>query len=253
MGNAVLQQDPMTFFDAMGVEGIEEFFELLMMFIVVSFFIFVALQFAKRSRKKEGFEVQKKLSLGYCFYFLSMAISYAAYLLDRTWRFLFGPDERFFARRPDSILSFDYFLVMFFGMSLGFAFLSYVIEKHVLNRRVVLAWVCLFAVIFTIALRPLEDAVMPFSPDVAKYLGIVLFAAVAMVIVMLVVIYIKIASMSPAGSELWNRSIAFIIGTSIMVVIMVVGVRQFSIFPTFGPIIALASLFIMNYGLSRSE
>lgn len=235
----------------MGVEGVEEFFELVVMTIVVVFFVHVALQFARRSRRKEAFEVEKKVSLGYCFYFLSLAISYGAYHLDRTWRYLFG--DRFFMRRPDSLLSFDYFLVMFFGLNLGFVFLTYVIEKHVLNRRVVLSWVCIAGVVFTVLLRPIEAVLLPVSPAVAKHVSVILFVFLALVLVLLVIIYVKVASMSPPRSDLWNRSVAFLIGTGIMVVIMVVGVRDVSIFPTFGPFLALASLFIMQYGLSRAD
>lgn len=251
----MLQTPPPPFNVVFGEAGVYDFFELVFMAIVVAFFAYISGQFLKRSRRKEGFEIEKKLSLGYCFFMLSLAVGYGAYVLDRMWRFLFG--TRFFATNDDSALNRDYFLVTFFGMGLGFIFLSYVIERHVLNRKVVIGWICAAGLVFTIFLRPLEAFLMPISDDVAKNIGYASYAVIAVVFIMLVAIYVKIARMSPPRSDLWNRSVAFIIGACIMVGMLTVGNNQLNkeggIVQIFGPIVTLVSVFVMYYGLSRSE
>ena len=251
----LLQDESDSIFSIMGEDGIVEYFELVLMSIVVAFFAYISIQFLKRSRRKEGFEVEKKLSLGYFFFMLSLAVGYGAYVMDRMWRFLYG--FRFFGTNDNSILNRDYFLVTFFGLSLGFIFLSYVIQKHVLNQKVVVSWICGFGLIFTIFLRPIEAWLWPISEDISKNIGIVSYAVIAVVFVLLIAIYVKIAKMSPPKSDLWNRSVGFIVGACIMVAMLIIGNNQLTkeggIFPIFGPIITLAAVFIMYYGLSRSE
>lgn len=251
----LLQGTNDSLFSILGSDGIYEFFELVLMSIVVTFFAYISIQFLKRSRRKEGFEVEKKLSLGYCFFMLSLAVGYGAYVLDRMWRFLFG--ERFFQTHDHSLLNRDYFLVTFFGMSLGFIFLSYVIEKHVLNRKVIVAWICTAGLVYTALLRFLESLILPISEEITGYLGIISYLVLMIVFVLLIVIYIKIARMAPTRSDIWNRAVAFIIGILIMVLMLVVGNNQLSnqggFYTILGPIITLISVFIMYYGLSRSE
>ncbi|MBN2152076.1 MAG: hypothetical protein JW839_11555, partial [Candidatus Lokiarchaeota archaeon] len=121
-----------TIFELKGADGIFEFFELALMFLVVAFIIYAGAQFFARIRDKEAFEVEKKLYLGYSMFFVALGIGYGAYVVDRIWRYLFN--DRLFTDY-DEFAFHDYMLVTFFGMSIGFIFLTYVVEKHILSRK----------------------------------------------------------------------------------------------------------------------
>ncbi|MHA1370777.1 MAG: hypothetical protein ACTSWN_04940 [Promethearchaeota archaeon] len=235
-----------------------ELTELLLMAITVAFFLYISLEFFQKSRFKESFEVERKLNVGYGLFFGSLAIGYGAYVIDRISRFLTG--DRLFATADYSALSRDYFLVTFFGMSAGFIFLSHVIERYILNRKKPYVMVlCIVGFGYTAALRFIEHALLNTAPDIVPYLGYISYLTISLVLVIIIVIYIKIAASAPVRSDLWNRSVAFVVGLMLMIAMLIVGNNQLSKSPPFfmgniiGPIITLIALFIMRYGFSKAK
>jgi hypothetical protein len=243
-----------TIFDIKGIDGIFDFFELMLMALVVAFIIYAGAQFFSRSRDKEAFEVEKKLYLGYSLFFIALGVGYGAYVLDRMWRFLF--DHRLF-QEHNELAFHDYMLVTFFGMSVGFVFLTYVVEKHILSRKPVIAIICFFGFVYAIILRPLEFWMLTIDPDIAEYLGFVAYVFIVIVFIMLFVIYVKICSSAPVRSDLWKRSLAVLFGLTILVLFLTVLNNQLSNEGGFvgwlGPIFSLVGLFLTKYGLSKGK
>ncbi|NMC04469.1 MAG: hypothetical protein GYA24_04615 [Candidatus Lokiarchaeota archaeon] len=240
--------------DLKGIDAAFDFFELMLMAIVVAFIIYAGAQFFSRSRDKNAFEVEKKLYLGYSLFFIALGLGYGAYVLDRMWRFLFG--FRLFMERPDFAFH-DYMLVTFFGMSIGFIFLTYVVERHILSRKPVVAIICFIGFIYSIMLRPLEFWMMTIDEDIAEYLGYVAYIFIVLVFIMLFVIYVKICASAPVGSDLWKRSLSVLIGLTILVLFLTLLNNQLSLRGGFigwlGPIISLAGLFLTKHGLSKEK
>ncbi len=243
-----------TIFDLKGSDGIFEFYELILMFLVVAFILYAGAQFYGRIRDKEAFEVEKKLYLGYAFFFIALGIGYGAYVLDRAGRYLFN--HRLFTDYDQFAFS-DYMLVTFWGMSIGFIFLTYVVEKHILSRKPVVAIICLCGFGYSVALRPLEFYMLTVDEDVASYLGYGAYLMIVLVFIMLFVIYVKICASAPKMSDLWKRSLAVLFGLTILVLFLTVANNQLSNEGEFiswlGPICSLAGLFLTKYGLSKGR
>ncbi|MFX0098393.1 MAG: B-box zinc finger protein [Candidatus Hodarchaeota archaeon] len=240
--------------------------ELALMTVVCAFYFYFAFKFLSRFMKKDLFNIERKLNLGYSLWFISLGAGYSAYTLDRMWDFLY--DNRIFTRYEfdhdlyKSALPSDYYIIIFFGLFLGSIFLIYVIEKHVLNKKVIIPWICVTAAVFTIILRPIEVGLLSIAPELVEYIGYILFISMALILIQILVVYIKIAKSAKNRSDLWNRAVAFVIGLIIEVVMLSSGNYQFSrgklkeLFigsATLGPIITLIALSIMNYGFLRSK
>nr|MDO8084441.1 hypothetical protein [Candidatus Sigynarchaeum springense] len=262
----MLDLPPYSILDVWGISSVMDFFELVLMSIVVAFFLYYGINFVKKSRSREAFEVEKKLNIGYGFFFIGLAIGYGSYVLDRIGRFFtqkLGEEGRLFEKDSfygiSSAINRDYILFSFIGLGIGFIFLSYVVEKYILSRKLILTWICIGGFFYSIALRFIEVAVQQVEPDIVKYLGYIIYGVLALVLIMLLLLYGKIAKSSPIRSDLWNRSIAFIVGVLIMVVMLIFGNNQLSKGDDFigenllGPIITLVALFIMNYGFGKSK
>ncbi len=269
MSHVVFQLPPgETLFSLLGVEHVMQFFELVLMAVVVNYFLYYGMNFFKKSRDRSAFEIERKLNVGYGFFFIGLAIGYGTYVADRIGRFYTQSSTdngRLFWQDSDygvgfvSAINRDYILLTFVGLGIGLIFLAYVVEKYILNRKVVLAWITTGGFVFSILLRPIELAIFPVYPEVVEYLGYVIYAVLLLVLVMLLLLYGTIAKNAPPRSDLWNRSISFIIGILLMVVMLMFGNNQLSRGDDFigenllGPIITLAALFIMNYGFSKKR
>nr|MDO8115793.1 hypothetical protein [Candidatus Sigynarchaeota archaeon] len=255
-----------SLFSLLGIDNVMQFFELVLMAIVVNYFLYYGVNFFKKSRDRSSFEIERKLNVGYGFFFIGLAFGYGTYVADRIGRFYTQTstdDGRLFFRDTEygivSAINRDYILLTFIGLGIGLIFLAFVVEKYILNRKVILAWITTAGFVFSIALRPIELAFYPVAPDVVEYLGYIIYAILLLVLVLLLVLYGTIAKNAPPRSDLWNRSISFIVGILLMVVMLMVGNNQFSRADDFigenllGPIITLAALFIMNYGFSKKK
>ncbi|MHA1794342.1 MAG: hypothetical protein ACTSVI_17025 [Promethearchaeota archaeon] len=246
--------------DIYGERAFFDLIELMLMGITVAFIFYYGSQFLRRSRDKDAYEVEKKLNIGYAMFFLSLALGYGAYVMDRVWRFIWG--HRLFKAdyTYDTAFSSDYFIFIFSGLSIGIAVLTYVVEKYILSRKTpVVPIISMIGLIITIFIRQIEQMLLPISADVAAYIGYFAYGITLIVFIMLWVIYVKIAKAAPKGSDLWNRSVSFLIGITLMVVMLAGGNNQFSKADDFlgegwiGPFITLASLFILQYGLSKAR
>lgn len=251
-----------TVYDIPVYDGVMVFFELVLMTIVVNYFLYYGISFLLKNRRSDIFEVEKKLNLGYGLFFIGLAFGYGFYVVDRISRY-FTPD-RIFLTDTDygitSIINRDYILFTFIGLGVSFVFLAYVVEKYILNTKVILTWITIFGLGFTVALRFIEVAFYSAAPEIVENLGFISYGVMLLVLIMLLILYGKIIKSSPKGSDLWKRSIAIIVGLLLMVIMLIAGNNQLSNMldegiglNLLGPIITLISLFIMNYGFSRKD
>ncbi|MHA1368630.1 MAG: hypothetical protein ACTSRA_02780 [Promethearchaeota archaeon] len=270
---AILQEeDKTTIYDLIGLEGVMEFFELVLMCIIVTFYLYHGLIFFMRFRNKELYEVERKLNLGYGFFFIGLTFGYGLFVADRIGRYFRG-GKRFFLTSEDyfgteytSAFNRDYILFTFIGLGMAFVFLSFVVEKYMLNRkRLIITYLCLSGWVFTIILRPLEVYVIfPHVPVLIEYLGYISYLILLIVYVLLFIIYVTIARNAPLRSDLWKRSVAFIVGLTTMMIFLIglsnvftkASPEDWFYFPGVnltGPICILISLFIMKYGFSKGK
>ncbi|MBN2151664.1 MAG: hypothetical protein JW839_09475, partial [Candidatus Lokiarchaeota archaeon] len=121
----------------------------------------------------------------------------------------------------------------------------------------VVAILCTCGFAYSIALRPLEFWMLTVDEEIASYLGFVAYAMIALVFILLFVIYVKICTSAPVGSDLWKRSLAVIFGLTILVLFLTLLNNQFSkeggYVGWIGPFCSLAGLFLTKYGLSKGK
>ncbi|MHA1684661.1 MAG: hypothetical protein ACTSUE_27230 [Promethearchaeota archaeon] len=242
-------------------EAFYQLIELMLMGMCVGFFFFYSGQFFKRNRNKDAFEIERKLNVGYFLFFLALGLGYGSYVMDRVWRYVFG--VRFFQQPSyDSAFSSDYFIPIFTFLSVGFIVLSYVVEKYILSRkRPIIFIICIIGLVLTLSIRFIEGALLPIIGEAVEYIGYVSYIIVLIVFIMLFTVYVKIAKAAPAKSDLWNRSVSFLVGITVMVIMLAGGNNQFSkeaapgtgYIAWIGPFLTLTALFILQYGLSKKS
>jgi hypothetical protein len=264
-----------------------KFMENAIYLILVAFFLFFGVIYLNKWRNKENFEVKRKLNLGYFFFFWALGIGVGIFAIDRVAQFISEvPHDRWinsnvypgifgYTGTPEwSAINRDYILFTLIGLIAGFVFLTYVVEKYILSRKVILSWVCVAGLVLAIVLRPLETYLINSSggdiyndatwPDYVEFIGYILYAIMALVLILIFVIYGKIAGSAPRGSDLANRSVAVIVGLLVIIAMLLGLSNQFSgIDPggdgffygvhMLGPAIALVGLFILNYGFTEKK
>ncbi|MFX0099267.1 MAG: hypothetical protein ACFFCS_06760 [Candidatus Hodarchaeota archaeon] len=249
---------------------LSKFMENGLYLIMVAFFLYFGVTYLNKWRNKENFEVKRKLNLGYFFFFIALGIGVGIFTIDRIWQFL-NNGNRLLLTAGYSAINRDYILFTLIGLDAGFVFLTYVVEKYILSRKVVLSWVCLAGLVLAIILRPLENyLVLSGNGDIAGYIGYLLYVVMALVLILLFVIYGKIAGSAPRGSDLANRSIAVIIGLLIIIAMLLgisnvfsdIGWNQglavleeefFFGVHMIGPGATIIGIFILNYGFSEKK
>jgi hypothetical protein len=251
--------------DVKGIAGVMEFIEFLMMSVVLTFFLYYGVNHMKRFRDKGLFDTERKMSLGFSLFFISLFVGYGSYYVDRVVRFFLGKpgfEGRIFLTDVDygitSVINRDYMLFTFIEMGFCLVFLSYVVEKYLLSRRVVLMWICAAILAYTGALRFLEIALYHAFPEVVRNIGWIAYGGLLVVFILLLVLFGKIITIAPKRSSLWKSSVTFVIGFVIMVAMLLAGNNFFlkgDAFPgenAVGPVITLASVFLLNSGLTNA-
>lgn len=226
---------------------------------VTTIMLVFAGKFLNKYLNKELFDVERKLDLGYGFFFTSLGIGYGIFSLDRLWQAIYG-GTRLLGTPEYSGINRDYILITFIGICSAFIFLTFILEKYILNRKPKVFLLCAITSIFGVFLRPIEIALLEIAPDVVEYIGYILWVVLAIVFILITIAYGKIIKSSKKGSDLWKRSIAFLVALYILIVTLVgLGnifhdmVDKLPGLNLLSPIILIIGLFIMNYGFLRGK
>ncbi|MHA1731128.1 MAG: hypothetical protein ACTSU5_04260 [Promethearchaeota archaeon] len=235
------------------------FAELVAMLLSVVAHFILGGKFLLSSRSNEKIESLRRVEQGYGAWFISIGLGYGTYVLDRFWRF-FYEGNRFFTSYEDRVINRDYLLISFLFLAIAFTFLTFVIDKYLLNRqKPVLSFLCVALIALAILLRPLETAF--YDPDdppglVSDVLGYVLYAGIAIVLITIVGLYVSVAKSSPEGSALRKKAVTAVLGIILWVSMLMFGNNQFDKagwFPgveLLGPVVTIVALLVLNYSFS---
>ncbi len=238
------------------------FMELLgigMEVVVVAFLALSMCRFLYRATKKDIYPIERKMDSGYGLLFLGFVVGYGAFVLNYIGDYL-GFGNIFGTYAGSNFLEKNYFIVIFVGIFFALPFLMYVTDKHVLGHKVIFPWIFIGAAIYTSFLRVMESILPVFVADGIAILLLVLG------VVRIIWVYVKIARTAEKYSDLWKRSVGFVIGFLLLLLLGLGGNNQFRYYlfvkdlpfdtPGFnlvGPALMILSICLIDFGFLQSK
>ncbi|MHA1341082.1 MAG: hypothetical protein ACTSRZ_14025 [Promethearchaeota archaeon] len=234
------------------------FAEIILLFLVDLVHYIIGILFLKQFWNKSLIDSQRKIHFGYGLWFFSIGAGHMVYSLDRYWRFFY--DFRLF-KTYDRIINRDYMLVSFIFLEISFLILTFLIEKYLFNRKkVILPYLCGLSIIMTVFLRPIEtltyDEANP-PGIVSDLLGFMIYGIFGIVFILIIFLYLRLASLSPSGSVIKRKSIIAVVGIILWTFMIIAGNNIFSKAEWFvgvnlvGPILTIIMLFTLKYAFSK--
>ncbi len=229
--------DDMSEFVAAHPEFIRFFAFFILIFAAIAFtFVFGFVFIGKGISEKQNL-AQKAYQKGLGFFLVSGGIVMSTNVFDVVYGFLYG--ERFFQNfwedyQFDTIMLYDYFIIMWVSLLLAGTFLVYPIEKYMLKRTPRLAIIAAAFSPLPILVRLLEyrlgDAIKAGNVLHLAFTIIWIFINVLVIIILAFgpALYVKMAKVAPKGSKLRKKCVEIIFGYALIIIGNVTTNRAFN-------------------------